>query len=265
MAPRLRRPEVNAPIHICSRTLTGEQSAAVQAAQHQSFQLIHAKSQETIPSWAAELELDILVGFGIDPKYYTVRIHDFTPAYEPCLKEQELKTLKDIGLDQIATGPYEAHFVLREGVKAPTIEALREWQQRWVVAVADPSPAPAKHMFTLCNSLKHMATLSVDSLQTPPEGDVERTMRHGLGLSSAEETIKHQLGRALHLKLAGKQVFFHLNGEACASQRDISELTTITLAPNNIVKVHVPSITGVGTLAMGSGGDESDDGETDED
>jgi hypothetical protein len=257
MAPRLRRPDVNAPIHICSRTLTGEQSTAIQVAHHQSIRLTHAKSQETIPSWAAELELDILVGFGIDPKYYTVRIHDSTPSNQPCPKEQELKTLKDVGVDQIATGPYEVHFVLRESVKAPTTEALREWQQRWVIAVADPSPAPAKHIFTLCNS--------VDSLQIPPEGDVERTMRHGLGLSSAEETIKHQLGRALRMNLAGKQVSFHLNGEACTAQRDISELTTTTLAPNNIVKVHVPSITGVGTLAMGSGGDESDDGETDED
>jgi hypothetical protein len=119
-------------------------------------------------------------------------------------------------------------------------------------------------MFTICNSLKHMATLSVDSLQTPPEGDVERAMRHELGLSCAEETIKHQLGRALRMNLSGKQVFFHLNGEACASQRDISELITTTLAQNNIVKVHVPSITGVGTLAVGSGGDESGDGETDE-
>jgi hypothetical protein len=264
MAPRLRRPEVNATINICSRTFTGEQSAAIQVAQHQSFQLIHAKSQETIPNWAAELELDILVGFGIDPRYYTVCIHDLTPAHEPCPKEHELKTLKDVGIDQIATGPYEVHFVLRDGIKAPTAEALREWQQRWVVAVADPSPAPVKHMFTICNSLKHMATLSVDSLQTPPEGDVERAMRHELGLSCAEETIKHQLGRALRMNLSGKQVFFHLNGEACASQRDISELITTTLAQNNIVKVHVPSITGVGTLAVGSGGDESGDGETDE-
>ena len=265
MAPRLRRPEVNATINICSRTLTGEQSAANQVAHHQSFQLTHPKSSETIPTWAAELELDILVGFGINPKHYEVRIHDVTPSNWPCPKEQELKTLKNIGFDQIATGPYEVHFILREGVKAPTTEALREWQQRWTVAVADPSPAPANHMFTLCHSRRHIATLAVDSLTTPPEGDVERTLRHDLGLASTQEIIKHQLGKALKLNLAGKEVTFHLNGEACTAQRDISQLTTSTLAPDSIVKVHIPSATGVGSLAMGSGEGDSNDGETDED
>lgn len=265
MAPRLRRPEVNATINICSRTFTGAQSPANQVAHNQSFQLTHPKSTETIPNWAAELELDILVGFGIDPKHYAVRIHDLAPHNQPCPKEQELKTLKDTGLDQIATGPYEVHFVPREGVKAPTVEALREWQQRWTVAVADPSPAPESHMFTLCHSRHHIATLAVDSLTTPPEGDVERTLRHDLGLSSTEETIKLQLGRALRLNLAGREVTFHLNGETCTAQRDISQLTTTTFASGSIVKVHVPSATGVGTLAMGSGGGDSNDGETDED
>jgi hypothetical protein len=142
MAPRLRRPEVNATINICSRTLVGELSPEIQVAHHPSFQLTHPKSQETIPAWAAELELDILVGFGIDPKYYAVRIHDSTPSNQPCPKEQELKTLKDVGLDQIATGPYEVHFLLKEGVKPPTTEALREWQQRWADVNEDPTPLP---------------------------------------------------------------------------------------------------------------------------
>ena len=69
MAPRLRRPEVNATINICSRTLAGELSLEIQVAHHPSFQLTHPKSQETISVWAGELELDILVGFGIDPKH----------------------------------------------------------------------------------------------------------------------------------------------------------------------------------------------------
>ena len=266
MAPKLRRPEVDAAINICSRSLTGAHSAAVQVAHHHSFQLIHPKSPETIPVWAAELELDILVGFGVDPKHYTIRIHDMTPSDQPCPREQELKSLKDIAVDQIISGPYEVHFILRDGVAAPTTQDLREWQQRWTVAVADPSPAPANHMFTLCNSRNHIASLAVDSLQTPPEGDVEIGIRHRLGLTSSQEIIKHQLGRALNLDLAGREVTFHLNGEACAAQRDISELTTTTLVRSNIVKLHVLSATGTGTLAMGSGGGgDSEDGETDED
>jgi len=269
MAPRLRRPEVNATINICSRTLAGELSPEIQVAHHPSFQLTHPKSQETIPAWAAELQLDILVGFGINPKYYAVRIHDLTPSNQPCPKEQELKTLKDVGLDHIASGPYEVHFLLKEGVKAPTVEALREWQQRWADVNEDPTPLPTKNMFILCNSGNHFASLAVDSLTTPPEGDAERNFRHGLGLTPALETIKHNLGRALKMNLAGRDVHFHLNGEDCDAQRDISELTSTTLMSTNIVKLHVqvlPSAlpTGPGTLTLGSGGNNSQDGSTDE-
>jgi len=264
MAPRLRRPEVDAAVHLCSRTLTGEQSAAIEVANHQRLQLVHPKSPETIPVWADELELDILIGFGIDPKRYKVRIHDLTPSDQPCPEEHELKSLKDHGLDEVISGPYEVHFVLRDGVAAPTTQALREWQQRWAVVAADPPPAPAKHMFTLCNSRNHFASLAVDNLKTPPEGDVGRTLRHGLGLTSTTDIVKHQLGKALRLDLTGRDVKFHLNGETCAALRDIEELTTITLAPDNMVKLHTSSASGVGSLAMGGGG-ETEDEETDED
>lgn len=267
MAPRIRRAEVNATINICSRTLTGALSPAIQVAHHPSFRLTHPKSPETIPIWAAELELDILVGFGVDPKHYTIRIHDLNPSNQPCPKEQELKALKDIGLNQIVTGPYEVHFVRREGVKAPTTEGLREWQQRWAAVNEDPTPAPTKNKFILCNSSAHVATLAVDSLTNPPEGDAERTFRHGLGLTPVEETIKYNLAQALKIHLAGRQITFHLDGEACTTQRDIAQLTTTTLTPTNIVKLHLPSTlaTGPGTLAMGSGGDDSEDDGTDED
>ena len=267
MAPRLRRPEVNATINICSRTLTGAPSPAIQVAHHPSFQLNHPKSQDTIPAWAAELELDILVGFGVDPKYYNVRIHDLTPFNQPCPREQELKTLKDVGFDQIATGPYEIHFILREGIKSPTTEVLRAWQQRWAAINEDPTPAPTKNMFILGSSSNHVVTLSVDSLTTPPEGDVERTFRHGLGLTPAKETITHNLAEGLKLNLVGRQISFHLNGEGCTAQRDIAQITTTTLAPNSIVKLHLPSTlpTGRGTLAMGSGEDSIEDEGTDED
>jgi hypothetical protein len=121
-------------------------------------------------------------------------------------------------------------------------------------------------MYILCSSSNHVATLSVDSLTTPPEGDVEEVFRHGLGLTPAKETITHNLEKALKLNLAGRQISFHLNGEVCTSQRDIVQITTTTLAPNSIVKLHLPSTlsTGRGTLAMGSGGDDEEDDDTDE-
>lgn len=264
MAPRLRRPEVNASMHLCSRTLTGEQSPAGQAATHQQFQLVRPKSPETIPNWTEELQLEILVGFGINPDLYKVIIHEMTPSNQPCPQGQELKSLKDTALDQIVTGPYEVHIVLKDGVRPPTIENLRQWQQRYAAVAADLVSDPPKHMFTLCQPGGRIAKLAVDSLKNPPEGDVERTLRHGLGLISTKDIMKHNLGKALDVKMMGREVKFHLNREPCNSLRDIEDLNIITLVPTNVVKVHVSSASGAGTLAMGDGGDDEDE-ETDED
>lgn len=115
-------------------------------------------------------------------------------------------------------------------------------------------------MVTLCNSRNHVATLAVDSLKTPPEGDVEKTLRLGLGLTSTNDMLKYQLGKALKLELEGREVKFHLNGEECTNLRDIEELTTIDLAPNNVVKLHLPS-----ALDPGAGDEaETEDEESDE-
>lgn len=265
MAPKLKRAEVNASVHICSRTLTGDFSAAIQVATHHRIQLIYPKSHLNIPEWAEELRVETLVGFGIDPKLYRVLIHEMTPANQPCPRGQELKCLKDTALDQIATGPYEIHFVLQDGVKAPSVDKLREWQQHYAAAAADPAPIPTKHIFTLCQpGRNHIARIAVDDLKTPPEGDVERTLRHGLGLTSTQEVMKHNLGMAFKTKLVNKEVKFHLNGEGCTDLKDIEDLTTIALLPSNVVKVHVSPSSGIGSLAMGDGGDDEDE-ETDED
>jgi hypothetical protein len=125
-------------------------------------------------------------------------------------------------------------------------------------------------MFTLCQSRdqprRKIASIAIDDLKNPPEGDVERTLRYSLGLTSTQDVMKHRLGEELKVKMVGKDVKFHLSGETCAELRDIEDLTTIALMPDHIVKVHMPSAAGAGTLAMGDGGDDDDDDvETDED
>lgn len=266
MTPRLRRAEVRATITLCSSTLVGAQSVAVQVANHQPLVLAYPKSAETIQAWVEELELDILVGFNLDPKRYKVLYHDLKPANQPCTEWKDLKSLKDKDVDNVITGPYEVHFELKENVKAPSVEELRDWQSHWQTVLTDPTQLAQKNMFTLCNSRGHLATLSLESLVVATKGDVETTLRHDLGLTTTEDVLKKQLGRALKLDLEGKEVKFHLNQEDCANLRDLSELATTTLAPNNVVKLHLPldAQLSAGGLPFGGEISSEDEDETDE-
>lgn len=266
MAPKARRPEVRATITLCSKTLLGNQSVAVQVANRQPFVLVHSKSAETIQAWVDELELDLLVGFNLDPKRYKALIHNLTPSDQPCDELKDLKSLKSIGTDDVATGPYEVHFELRDNVASPSVEDLRNWQAHWQTVLTDPTQASQKNMFTLCNSRAHLATLALDNLTVATKGDVETTLRHDLGLSTTEDVLAKQLGKALKLDLEGKEVKFHLNQEDCTNLRDLGELATTTLAPNNIVKLHLPLDAQLGAGGVPFGGEISseDEDETDE-
>jgi hypothetical protein len=242
MAPQtnVKRPEVDAAMTICSRTLTGEQSLAVQVAAHHPYQLTRPKSGEVLKDWIPELELDILAGFNVDPSRYQVCIHDLTPAGQPCPEGDALMTLKDVNVNSVVSGPFEVHFVLREGVRAFTIEDLRKWQTRYAEIAAEPSPAPFENIVTICESRDHIANIFVDRLALPPKGDVTLSLRRGLGLPT-EDLTKLNLGRALKIDLKGKEVAFHLNGEDCSTMRDVSQLAATALTPTNVVKLHLPS------------------------
>jgi hypothetical protein len=240
MAPKLRRPEVDASIHICSRSLIGTQSVAVQVGNRAPHQLRREKSPETIQVWTDELELDILTGLNVDPKRYSILIHAHTPADQPCPESQGISSLKEVaGLSETITGPYEVHFVLRRGVKSPTVADLRAWQARWAIVFADPPPPPQKNHFALCNSRAHIASLAVEKLVLPPPGNVELTDRYALRLISSTDLVNHNLGAALRLDLKGREVKFHLGSEVCDSSRSIEELPETTLAATDVVKLHV--------------------------
>ena len=268
MTPK-RRPDIQAPITLCSRTLVGDQSVAVRVANHQPFILKRKKSGDHLQSWLEELELDILVGFNVDPKRYEVRLHNLAPAHKACPEGQEVKAFKDFGPDEVVTGPFEVHFELKENVAPPSVEDLREWQENWEKLCTDPSQtAPQKNMFTLCHSRSHVANLAIDSLTAAPKGEVETTLRHSLGLTSTTEVLKKQLGKALKLNLEGKDVKFHMNQEDCDDLRDIDELVrgTTVLNLNSIVKLHLPvnPQLGSGVIELGSDMSSEGDDETDE-
>jgi hypothetical protein len=238
--PKMKRPEVDAAMTICSRTLTGEQSIAVQVATHHQYQLTRPKSGEVLKDWIPELELDILTGFNVDPNRYQVHIHDLIPAGQPCPEGDALMTFKDVNVNSVVSGPFEVHFVPREGVCAFTIEDLRKWQTRWAEISADPLPAPFENIVTICESRDHIASVFVDRLALPPKGDVTLSLRRSLGLPT-EDLTKLNLGRALKVDLKDKEVKFHLNGEDCSAMRDVSQLAATTLTPANVVKLHLPS------------------------
>lgn len=244
MAPRLIRPAVNATMTLCSRTVTGDQSVAVQVANHQPFQLVNPRSPLTIQPWADMLEIDVLIGFNVDPKKYKAHIHDLTAPGLPCPEGQELRILKSFANNQVATGPYEVHFVLRDDVSAPSIEELRKWQRSYAEVAKDPSPSPATNVFALCKSRHHVANIAVGSLLLPPKTDVERTLLHALSLESKPDFIKQNLGIALKIDLKGKEVKFHLGRDGgCTNLREIEELVTIDLDETDVVRLHISSST----------------------
>jgi hypothetical protein len=265
MAPqsKMKRPEVDAAMTICSRTLTGEQSLAVQVATHHQYQLTRPKSGELLKDWIPELELDILTGFNVDPSRYQVHIHDLTPAGQPCPEGDALATFKVINVNSVVSGPFEVHFVLREGVRPFTIEDLMKWQVRYAGIAAEPLPALFQNIVTICESRDHIANVFVDRLALPPKGDVTLSLRHGLGLPT-EDLTKLNLGRALKIDLKDKEVTFHLNGEDCDTMRDVSQLATTALTPANVVKLHLPSDPAF-TYNAFSEGEEGGEEESDED
>lgn len=242
------RPEVDATITICSRTLTGEQSAALQVANHQPFKLKHPKSRETIADWVSELELDILIGFNIDPKRYKVHFHALTPSHRACPTLKEARGFHHIDLEDInppvINGAFEVHFELRNKVAVPTVEDLREWQQRWAATIADPEPKTSKTLFALCQThheRKLAKSLEVASLMRPRDGDVSTTLRHSLDLMTTLDLIKLRLGQALGLDLSKDEVKYHLKSEACGDSHDIEDLQTASIGSTDVVRLHLSS------------------------
>lgn len=240
--------EVDATLVLCSRTLRGEQSPAVQVANRLPFILKHPRNRETIADWVSELELDILIGFNVDPKRYKVHFHPLTPPNQPCPDVEEIRGFHGIKLGDmdppIIRGPFEVHFELRSKVKPPTVDELRQWQQRWAATIADPEPKPSKTLFALCQThheRKLAKSLEVASLMRPLEGDVQTTLRHSLGLISTPDLIKLRLGKSLGLDLSQDEVRYHLSSEPCGNSHNIEDLQTAKFGSTDVVRLHISS------------------------
>lgn len=241
-------PEVDATITVCSRTLVGEQSAALQVANRQTFNLKHPKSRETIADWASELELDILIGFNIDPKRYKVHFHALAPSHRACPTLEEVRVFHHIDLEgmnpPVINDAFEVHFELRSKVKPPTVDELRQWQQRWAETIADPEPKPPKTLFALCQTHhegKLAKSLEIGSLMHPREGDVSTTLRHSLDLMTTLDLTKLRLGQALGLDLSKDEVKYHLKSEACGDSHDIEDLQNAEIGSTDVVRLHLSS------------------------
>lgn len=195
-------------------------------------------SRHSLLGRGLRLELDILVGFNLDPKRYKVLYHDLKPANQPCGELKDLKSLKDKDVDKVVTGPYEVHFELRDKRCLSVLKGPSELAG--TLADRPRRSGAEEHVHSL-----QLAWSPCNSRPRQPH-DVETTLRHDLGLATAEGVGKGELRKALKLGLEGKEVKFHLNQEDCANLRDLSELATTTLAPNNIVKLHLPLSGGAG-------------------
>lgn len=168
----------------------------------------------------------------------------------------------------IINGAYEIHFELRDDVKPPpTMDDLRKWQANWALTIADPLPKAEKTVFTYCaahHASQVARSLEITSLCRPREGDVEMTLRQGLGLVSTRGIIKQRLGKALGLELEeGDEVQFHLRLEDCEQSRDVGELEGLVVGSSDVVKLHVSCVPRRVDADMREGGMESESEDTD--
>jgi hypothetical protein len=244
-----KRPAINAPMTVCTRTLADNQKdAAAQAATRETCTITSPASKIMIASWAAALELEILIAFNIDPERYTLHLHELTPPDQPCPEAKEVRSLNYLDLSDVkptVTGALEVHFVPKDSkIPSPTFEEIRAWQKRWAVIAADPAPPPEKTTVTFC-ALKKRAPMRVDiaSLSRPAACDVHGAMRSRLGLVSERNLFRENFSKVFGVDLGeDNEVSFHFAEEACDERRDVDGLRT--LAPDDVakpVKVHVRS------------------------
>lgn len=232
------RPELKLTLSLCSRTLSDTQSPVIKVANKTQQQLTQKRqSKQPIDDWADDLELEILVAFGIDPKRYKVRMHVLEAPHADCPELNPVRELNYIE-SQLVEAAFEVHFILRDGIPAPTVEELRQWQAEWAVTIADPAPASEKRIFTFCEPRLASKRLEFASLTEVPKGDIESSLRQGLGLVSDRHVFKRNLAKALDIDLAKNEMTYHFGHEECAQRRNVDDLRT-NEQQSGSVKMHV--------------------------
>jgi hypothetical protein len=228
---------------VCTRTLADPQDVAAHLATSSTCTIASSANAKPIAHWANDVELDILAAFRIDPERYTIRLHDLTPASdEPCPEAKEVRSLNYLDLSDVkptVNGAYEVHFVLKDGMTAPTTEGLRAWQARWDVIAASPAPPPEKTTVTFCRLNKRPMRIDIASLMRPFPCDVHSAMRSRLGLMSEKELFQANFEKVFEVDLGKDEVSFHFTEEECEAARDIDELRTVPFHPGQAVRVHI--------------------------
>jgi hypothetical protein len=245
-----KRPAINAPMTVCTRTLADDQDAAAQAATREPCTITSPASKIMIASWASALELEILIAFKINPERYTLHLHEQTPPDQPCPEAKDVRSLNYLDLTDVkptVTGAYEVHFIPKDSkVPSPTFEEMRAWQRRWAVIAADPARPPEKTTVTFCCALDKRPAMRVDiaGLARPAACDVRGAMRSRLGLVSERDLFWENFSKVfgVNLGVEDNEVSFHFAEEACEERRDVDGLRTLAVADlGRPVKVHVRS------------------------
>ena len=236
-----KRPAINAPMTVCTRTLADDQDTAAKVA-NPSCNITFPSNRDIIAHWAGALEIEILIAFKMDPKRYKIRLHDLTPTDQPCPEGKEVRSLNNLDLSDakpVVDGAYEVHFELRDNVTPPTVEELRQWQQRWDVTAADPAPPPAKTTVTFRHSNRRPMRVDIASLSRPFACDVQSAIRSKLGLLSEKDLFQANFGKVFDVDLAREEVLFHLSSQECSEKRDIDELRTAPSDAAQSIRVHI--------------------------
>ncbi|KAM0712307.1 hypothetical protein Q7P37_011402 [Cladosporium fusiforme] len=237
------RPEINATFRICHRDLEHELSPAVQAANLGPINIKRPKSRERVQDWADEIELDILIAFNVDPSRYVINLHEEVPERRRCPMGDDARELAYIDIDedeeQIVTGTFDVHFVLRDDVEEPTVEELRKWQKRWLVISADPPLPTFDTVFSICGVDNTTKKLDVSLLPKPRVGDVAATIRQDLGLQSTADLMNANVAHAMGIDLERDEITYHLASGDCDDCREIEELDASELEPSDAIKLHV--------------------------
>lgn len=239
-----KRPAINAPMTVCTRALADDQDVAAQLATRETCTIINPASKIMIATWAAALELEILIAFKIDPERYTLHLHDLTPPDQPCPEAKEVRSLNYLDLSDVkptVTGAFEVHFVLKENMPPPTVEELGKWQARWDMIAANPAPPPEKITVTFCKINKRPMRVDIASLSRPFACDVHNAMRSKLGLMSEKDLFEENFSKVFGVDLLKDQVSFHFTSEACEAHRDIDELRTLSGDDVQPIRVHIRS------------------------
>ena len=239
-----KRPAINAPMTVCTRALADDQDVAAQLAVCETCTITNPASKIMIATWAAALELEILIAFKIDPERYNLHLHELTPSDQPCPEAKEVRSLNYLDLSDVkptVTGAFEVHFVLKENMPPPTVEELGKWQARWDMIAANLAPPPEKITVTFCKINKRPMRVDIASLSRPFACDVHNAMRSKLGLMSEKDLFEENFSKVFGVDLLKDQVSFHFTSEACEAHRDIDELRTLSGDDVQPIRVHIRS------------------------